>query len=144
MVLIIKAYLNKIFIQKKQKIMAKPTPFKPLLIKTDGQEQQINTLGEFIHYFAQVCHEIADLADEIGEAGWASRFFRPAYMVLSDDDLPTTRRLEIAIDKTHVFGGMGSWLDSPPFSAHYHGKNEAYDRLTDRLYCCRQHAIYLL
>lgn len=144
MVLIIKAYLNKVFIQKKQKIMAKPTPFKPLLIKTDGQEQQINTLDEFIHYFAQVCHEIAELADKIGEAGWASRFFRPAYMALSDDDLSTTRRLEIAIDKTHVFGGMGSWLDSPPFNAHRRGKNEAYDRLTDRLYCCRQHAIRLL
>lgn len=124
--------------------MAQPTPFKPLLINTGEQEQKINTLDEFIHYFAQVCHGLADLADEIGEAGWAGRFFRPAYMALSDDDLPTTRRLEIAIDKTHVFGGMGSWLDSPPFSAESHGQREKYDRLTDRLYCCRQHAIRLL
>ena len=97
--------------------------------------------ADFIAYFAQVCHDIAELADEIGEAGWASRFFRPAYMALSDDSLPATRRLEIAINKTHVFGGMGSWLDSPPFSAQLHGCCARYDELTEALWQCRQLAI---
>lgn len=97
--------------------------------------------ADFIAHFAQVCHDIAELADEIGETHWASNFFRQAYMALSNDSLPAARRLKIALNKTHVFGGMGSWNDSPPFSAQLHGRCARYDELTEALWQCRQMAM---
>lgn len=101
-------------------------------------------LDEFVRQFAAVCLDVAVFAEEIGETFWAKRFFRPAYMALSDEHLSPKQRLTIAIDKTHVFGGMGSWLDSPPFSAADQQKTATFNALTDALYEYRTLAIKLI
>lgn len=99
---------------------------------------------EFIAYFAMICQKIAELADDIGETHWAKCFFRPAYLVLTDNALSIDEKLIKAIRYTQVFGGMGSWLDSPPFSAEIHQKTTEYDQLTDALYDCRKYALKLI
>ena len=101
-------------------------------------------LDEFVRQFAALCLDVAVFAEEIGETFWAKRFFRPAYVALSDEHLPPKQRLTIAIDKTRVFGGMGSWLDSPPFSAAEQQRTETFNALTDALYKYRTLAIKLI
>lgn len=101
-------------------------------------------MGEFITHFTMICQKIAQLADDIDEIHWARHFFRPAYLVLVDDALNNEQKLIKAIHYTQVFGGMGSWLDSPPFSAKIHQKTAEYDQLTDALYDCRKYALKLI
>lgn len=110
----------------------------PNWTKLDGLD-----LDNFIKKFAQVCQDLAILADEIDESSWAKNFFRPAYLTLSDDRLTAKQKLDTAIYQTRVFGGMGSWLDCPPHNAHLYQKDECYETLTRELFVLRQQAIEL-
>ncbi|KWX77466.1 hypothetical protein AML91_07880 [Paenibacillus jilunlii] len=44
------------------------------------------------------------------------------------------RSLLNAVYKSWVFGGMGSWNDSPPYSAYSHQREQEYNILSARLY----------
>ncbi|MCR5815850.1 MAG: hypothetical protein K6F91_03105 [Ruminococcus sp.] len=44
------------------------------------------------------------------------------------------RRLFAAASKADVFGGMGSWNDSPPYLAQEKGLKKEYDELSEQLW----------
>jgi len=50
-------------------------------------------------------------------------------------------RWELAGEQGGVFGGMGSWNDSPPFSAHEHGLSDEFEKTTSALYEIRSTAM---
>ncbi|WP_211296440.1 hypothetical protein [Paenibacillus donghaensis] len=104
-------------------------------------------LVELAGKLEEVLSQIAELAVEIGEAFWSSSFFEPAIGILKGTgpaaqlsfELPAVytdraRALLNAVYKAWVFGGMGSWNDSPPYAAHLQGREQDYDRLSARLY----------
>ena len=63
---------------------------------------------------------------------------------LDDETLPATERLAQALQGSQVFGGMGSWLDSPPAVAYEQGLSATYDAATDALYTIRQRSLIFL
>lgn len=93
--------------------------------------------------FKKVLCEIAELAEKIDQSFWAG-YFNKALDILengfcdNDDkisELPEkNRRLFYAADKADVFGGMGSWNDSPPFYAEEKGLSDEYTRLSNELF----------
>lgn len=107
--------------------------------------------------FKEALKKIETFADEIGFDHYA-RDFREAYEILCgikpadypkwmerDRHLfnPETARLVLAVEKADVFGGMGSWNDSPPYYAHDRGRDEEYDQVTYELYVqSRRAAMY--
>ena len=54
-------------------------------------------------------------------------FFDKARHTLANEALLARERLRLACEQSHVFGGMGSWNDSPPFSAAEHGLLEEFE-----------------
>lgn len=110
----------------------------------DSITDSYGDLDGFITHFAQVCHDLADLANDIDASEWARGCFRPAYIALCDDSLDPKTRLQIAFDRTDVFRGMGSWDDNPPYRAYCYQKSADYQRLSDELCDCRSHARTLL
>ncbi|MNC34805.1 hypothetical protein D3C75_832590 [compost metagenome] len=95
----------------------------------------------------EVLRQIGELADAIEENFWTSNFFEPARGILNEKGpaaqlsfhLPAVykdqaRTLLNAVYKAWVFGGMGSWNDSPPYSAHLHDREQEYNLLSARLY----------
>ncbi|MCP3773753.1 ATP-binding protein [Paenibacillus sp. MZ04-78.2] len=90
---------------------------------------------------------ISKLAEEISEMGWKERFFDKGIKCLIGEQaeeknlLPehypvSAQRIMNTISCSWVFGGMGSWNDSPPYSAHCHGKEMEYHKYTNELYEC--------
>jgi len=53
---------------------------------------------------------------------------------LANESLPERERLQLVCEQTQVFGGMGSWNDSPPFSAVEHGLLDEFETVTAALY----------
>ncbi|WP_322904757.1 hypothetical protein [Paenibacillus campi] len=105
------------------------------------------TMSDMFVRLGRALWQIGTLAEEIGESFWKQNFFDPAIEML-DDRTPSRKfafqlppvytddswRLLNAIYKSWVFGGMGSWNDVPPASAHDHGKGADYDRCSGELY----------
>lgn len=87
--------------------------------------------------FKTICSQLADLTIKIDEPNWGKSFFSPALAILQDENLSVDERLKKAYDRTGVFGGMGSWLDCPPYSAYRVGLTQQYDELTEELWECR-------
>ncbi len=100
--------------------------------------------------FAKALTDIAELAVRIEESFWAD-IFRKAKDILDSNseydkmrlpDLPERNlRLYSAAAKADVFGAMGSWNDSPPYSAHEKGLSDDYKRLSDELFIQIQRAL---
>lgn len=98
--------------------------------------------------FKRVLFEIAEFADKIGEKFWAD-IFRSARKILDGgtvvpeiNGIPQKNvRLCYAADKADVFGAMGSWNDSPPFSAAEMGLSDEYDKLSNELFIQIQRAL---
>lgn len=94
--------------------------------------------NELLTQFTLICSGLTELAEKIDENKWANSCFHPALAILENDDLSVQHRLESAYDCTNVFGGMGSWIDSPPYSAYLYQQTEQYDYLTNELWKSRQ------
>jgi|GEM_PF-3416325 len=87
---------------------------------------------------------ISKLAEEIGEVPWKDNFFDKGLKILEgkiveENKLPNiysnqAQRIVSAVYSAWVFGGMGSWNDSPPYSAHTHGKETEFNLLSGNLY----------
>ena len=99
------------------------------------------TEPELLRCFDQALTEIAQLAEAIGEQHWKQAFFDRALQTLANESLPAHERLQLACEQTHVFGGMGSWNDSPPFSAAEHGLLNEFEKATEALYEIRSLAM---
>lgn len=99
------------------------------------------TEPELLRRFDQALTDIAQLAEAIGEQHWKQAFFDRARQTLANESLPEYERLQLACEQTHVFGGMGSWGDSPPFSAAEHGLLEEFETATEALYEIRSLAM---
>ncbi|MGM1049720.1 MAG: hypothetical protein ACQEXX_26795 [Bacillota bacterium] len=100
------------------------------------------------HYAAElrgILKRIGQLAVDIDEEFWNNDFFKPAIERL--DGVVTSMPMELpeiysdeaqkllnAVYKAWVFGGMGSWNDSPPYSAHLHQLEKEYNDYTGDLY----------
>lgn len=93
-----------------------------------------------IEVFKETLKNIAMLAHDMDEFSWEKMFIH-AYERLTDSSLTISERLEQAVYKSAVFGGMGSWNDSPPYSAHVHNLSTEYEQLTRQLYEQRKIAL---
>ena len=98
--------------------------------------------------FKDVLNRIAILADKIDFQNFGN-IFRKAIDILNGEnveniqktfyglyfsELPqNNKHLFYASDISDVFGGMGSWNDSPPYYAHEKGLEIEYDSLTEEL-----------
>lgn len=93
--------------------------------------------------FKKVLSEIAQFAVKIDQPFWTGYFNKALDILengLSDEgdeisELPEkNQRLSYAAEKADVFGGMGSWNDSPPFYAEEKGLSDEYARLSNKLF----------
>lgn len=108
-------------------------------------------LNESQRRLEQTLKDIGQLAHEIGEEHWKTNFFDAALDLLKGStsfkrDLPENyseqaQRVFAAVYRCWVFGGMGSWNDVPPYSAHEHGKSAEFDAYSDALYNAMQDAL---
>jgi hypothetical protein len=90
--------------------------------------------------FLKVLIEIESLANKI-DCEMFANCFRKAIDILQDKSIDVGERLRQAARNANVFGGMGSWNDSPPYLAHTKGLGEEYDKLTAELYRQIQFAV---
>ncbi len=100
--------------------------------------------------FAEVLKLIARLAVRIEERYWADIFQKAKDILDGNSEYDKTRlpdlpernlRMYSAAAKADVFGAMGSWNDSPPYSAHEKGLSDDYNRLSDELFIQIQKAL---
>jgi len=101
-------------------------------------------LSELTYRLTSALHNIGQLAHEIQMEFWKVNFFDKGIQIL--DDVITTenqlsnihsvdaQRLINAISISWVFGGMGSWNDSPPYYAHQNGKETEFNNYLNTLY----------
>ncbi len=98
--------------------------------------------------FKNVLSKIATLADKIHFQNFKN-IFRKAFNILNGESFENIRntlygqtlfkipeinaRLFYSAKISNVFGGMGSWNDSPPYYAHEKGLESEYDSLTEEL-----------
>ncbi|MDR0814069.1 MAG: hypothetical protein LBO63_08775 [Oscillospiraceae bacterium] len=93
----------------------------------------------------QVLAEIETFAGEIGYPSFADKFHKAGQALRgiefeSEVSLPRLNlpaenlKLFLAAQQSYVFGGMGSWNDSPPWKAHEKGLDEKYEELSSRLH----------
>lgn len=92
-----------------------------------------------IDEFARCALALRDLADKLGYPNFA-KMMDNALSCLYDDGLDNGQKLLQAYECSRIFGGMGSWVDSPPFTAHELGLSDDYDKITDELWQIRQKA----
>ncbi|MCI8493461.1 MULTISPECIES: hypothetical protein [Anaerotruncus] len=99
---------------------------------------------EYRDDFSAVLAQISKLAGRIGEKQFAAQF-DSARHYLTDPcaalpdwmhiHLPEKNKaLFAAASRAWVFGGMGSWNDSPPYLAHEQGLDGDYERLSAALH----------
>lgn len=86
---------------------------------------------------------IADLAHQIEEFSWET-IFREAKESLNNESLLIDARIKKSLAKSSVFGGMGSWNDSPPYSAHQKNLSQKFELLTSELYEQRNKVLMML
>ena len=98
--------------------------------------------------FKNVLSKIAILADKINFPNFGN-IFRKAFNILNGESFENIRntfygqtlfkipeinaRLFYSAKISNVFGGMGSWNDSPPYYAHKKGLEIEYDNLSEEL-----------
>ena len=98
--------------------------------------------------FKNVLSKIATLADKINFPNFGNTF-RKAFNILNGESFENIRntfygqtlfkmpeinaRLFYSAKISNVFGGMGSWNDSPPYYAHKKGLESEYDSLSEEL-----------
>ena len=98
--------------------------------------------------FKNILSKIATLADKINFPNFGNTF-RKAFNILNGESFENIRntfygqtlfkmpeinaRLFCSAKISNVFGGMGSWNDSPPYYAHEKGLESKYDSLTEEL-----------
>ncbi len=93
--------------------------------------------------FKNALSDIGKFASDIGFP-YFSEVFQNAYDALnskeniSDENIPKQlpsdfKPIYYAVYKADVFGAMGSWNDSPPYSAHEKGLDKEYNELSDNL-----------
>ena len=99
------------------------------------------TEQELVRRFHKALTDISTLAEAIGELHWKRAFFDKAAQTLENESMPFEKRLRLACEQSHVFGGMGSWNDSPPFSAHEHSLSDEFEKTTSALYEIRSTAM---
>lgn len=88
--------------------------------------------------------------------GFFAKIFKEAYDILTSEEDPLIPewadgtmpdlkgeqlRLFLAASKADVFGGMGSWNDSPPYVAYEKGLQKDYDCLSRNLYNLTRKAV---
>lgn len=96
--------------------------------------------------FRQVLSEIQSLADQIGCENFAHVFSSAKNLLDGATEYPDENyglalpqiprdNLQIfeAASLADVFGGMGSWNDSPPYMAHEKGLDKEYENLSNEL-----------
>ncbi len=96
--------------------------------------------------FLSVLIKIKAFAEEIGYPNFANLFQKAADILSGESDLSTLeqklalpaipanhQRLFLAASYADVFGAMGSWNDSPPYSAHEKGSDQEYETLSKEL-----------
>ena len=96
--------------------------------------------------FLSVLIKIKAFAEEIGYPNFANLFQKAADILSGELDLSTLeqrqtlpaipaghQRLFLAASYADVFGAMGSWNDSPPYSAHEKGLDLEYETLSKEL-----------
>lgn len=96
--------------------------------------------------FRQVLSEIESFADQIGCKDFAHIFSSAKNLLDGANEYPDEKyglalpqlpqdKLQIfeAASRADVFGGMGSWNDSPPYTAHEKGLDKEYERLSNEL-----------
>ncbi|MBE6974133.1 MAG: hypothetical protein E7436_01390 [Ruminococcaceae bacterium] len=115
----------------------------------DEQHIKNHTVFDHLHFtnkideFKETLLDIGKFAAEIEEPYYAD-VFHHAYEVLSnstaaeDDYIPKQlpnefKTIYYAADQADVFGAMGSWNDSPPYSAHKKGMDKEYNELSNKL-----------
>lgn len=81
-------------------------------------------------YYSKQFHEAYEilLGKNIDIPDWMESIY--AFLKNNEDQL----RLFLAVEKTYVFGGMGTWNDSPAWAAASKGIEEEYNQLTNNLY----------
>ncbi len=105
-----------------------------LIESTDGlKETMISSLSDII-----------ELSKNIKEESWAKFFENAKNKLIAEEDIISkniscsypelNHRLIEAVSSGWCFGGMGSWNDSPPYSAHVLGLDEEFKRVTENLY----------
>ncbi|MRN52304.1 hypothetical protein [Paenibacillus monticola] len=118
------------------------------MISADNKGQrEFIPLTELSAKLKDLLQQIGQLSVEIDETFWKDSFFDQGIAILEglpsapqlSFDLPSVysdqaHRLLDAVYKTWVFGGMGSWNDSPPFSAYTHNRKQEYDKISIELY----------
>ncbi|TCT17118.1 hypothetical protein EDC18_101415 [Natranaerovirga pectinivora] len=88
--------------------------------------------------------DIIELSQNIREESWVSFFERARKKLVDDEPVVSNHisgsypelnhRLIETVSLAWCFGGMGSWNDSPPYSAHTAGLDEEFKRVTEGLY----------
>lgn len=131
--------------------------FTPKWKKTSGGWNVIytahkykNSINEKLKFYdnTEVLSKIAILADKINFSNFGN-IFRKAFSILNGESFENIRntfygqtllkmpkinaRLFYSAKISDVFGGMGSWNDSPPYYAHEKGLEIEYDSLTEEL-----------
>ena len=94
--------------------------------------------------FASVLEEIAAFAQDIGFSWFAEQYLEARDIIYGQKPCDPTislpfmsekgRRLVSAANVADLFGGMGSWNDSPPYYAQKAGRESDYDRLSQALF----------
>ncbi|MDO4896538.1 MAG: hypothetical protein Q3971_04160 [Moraxella sp.] len=92
-----------------------------------------------IDEFARCALALRELADKLGHANFA-KMMNDTLSCLCDDGLDDKQKLLQAYERSRVFGGMGSWVDSPFCTAHELGLSDEYDKITDEFWQIRQKA----
>ena len=112
-------------------------------IDTSMLNKPIN-LDELTKRLDEALKNISQLAEEIQEDYWKNNFFDIGIQILEgtnikENQLPNiysmkSQRIINAVYSSWVFGGMGSWNDSPPYSAHEKGKEHEFNKYSNTLY----------
>lgn len=92
-----------------------------------------------IDEFARCALALRGLADKLDCPNFA-KMMDDTLSCLCDDGLNDRQKLLRAYECSRIFGGMGSWVDNPPFLACELGLSDEYDKITDEFWKIRQKA----
>ena len=129
-------------------------------INYNEQRMKKNPIIQNLHFsdqtdeFKEILLDIGKFAAVIEQPYFAD-IFHNAYESLcgsetiEDNNIPKQLpndfiSIYYAVDKADVFGGMGSWNDSPPYYAHQKGLDKEYNELSNELLVqLRYHLMYV-
>lgn len=79
---------------------------------------------------------------EVLDYGNFAKMMENTVGALDDERLDDKQKLLKAYDCSRIFGGMGSWLDCPPFTAEHAQLSQDYDKITGAFYDIRKKALH--